>query len=164
LRTILKDGAAGGAALRATVVLLSAAGCSSERIAQLTEVSPRNVRDCRRRWRDSGIAGLKDDPRSGRPKLADAAYIRLLIRTVTKDPRKLGFAFSRWSTARLATYMARQTGARLNPHYVAELLHQHRLTWGKSKLTIRNLADEGEKKASRKALESSSNGLAGGWG
>src|SRR5690349_6115713 len=87
----------GGAALRATVILLSARGQSAASIAATLGLTARTVYECRRRWRQQGLRGLADSPRSGRPKRVESTYLQLLLRTVESDPRQLDFAFTRWT-------------------------------------------------------------------
>jgi transposase len=149
LQDVLKQACDKATLLRSTVVLLSGSGQSSEQIARALGLSPRMVRDCRQRWRMSGVEGLSDLPRVGRPKRADARYVRLLIHTVRRDPRELGYAFCRWTTPRLAAYLAQETGVTVSPDWVGELLRMHRFAWGKSKRTTRNLPDAVEKKEAR---------------
>jgi transposase len=160
----LKHRSGSVAALRATVVLLSASGDSSQHIAAALGLSERTVRDCRRRWRVQGLSGLEDAPRPGRPKQVDAAFVRLLVRTVEKDPHELGYAFARWTNPRLAAYLAQQTGVKVSPKWIGELLRMHGFVWGKTKLTTFNLADPGEKKACRTTPESPPEGVAGAGG
>src|SRR5436190_6156497 len=85
LHHILKHRTESGAALRATAVLLSGAGLSAEDVGAILGTTPREVRRCRKRWRDQGVFGLQDHQRSGRPSQADESYIRLLISTAKKD-------------------------------------------------------------------------------
>lgn len=73
-------------------------------------MTPRTVHGCRHRWRALQLEGLSDAPRSGRLPRVDAAYLALLVRTVERDPRKLGSAFARWTCGRLATYLKDLTG------------------------------------------------------
>ncbi len=103
--------------------------------------------ECRRRWRQSGLAGLQDAPRPGRPPRADATYVRQLVAAVQKDPRQLGFAFTRWTTARLAEHLRQQTGVALSPDWVGELLRMHGFVWRQAKRTTRHLADRREQRA-----------------
>src|SRR5690349_18822627 len=90
--------------------------------------------------------GLQDAPRSGRPPRADDEYVRLLMQTAGSDPRKMGYAFSRWTAPRLATYLAQKTGVKLSVDRVQRLLRIHKFVWGKSKPTTSNLPDPVEKK------------------
>ncbi|NNC22459.1 helix-turn-helix domain containing protein [Corallococcus exiguus] len=148
LQRLARGAGSVAAGLRATIVLLSCAGDSAAHIARALGVSPRMVRDCRRRWRLGGLAGLEDARRPGRPSRADAAYVRLLVRTVQKDPRQVGYAFSRWTAPRLSEYLRQETGIVLSAYWVGELLRMHGFVWRRSKRTTKNLVDEGEKRTS----------------
>jgi transposase len=134
-----------GVALRATVVLLSAQGQSAASIARTLGLTTRTVHECRRRWRQLGVRGLEDAPRSGRPRRVESTYLQLLLRTVESDPRQLDFAFTRWTRARLAEYLRQRTGTDVSPDWVGRLLRRHGYVWRRAKPTTRNLREEGEK-------------------
>jgi transposase len=159
LKQILEQGSVGAAALRATIILLSGLELSAAEIARTLRVTERLVRRCRHRWREGGWHALQDPVRSGRPALADKTYLQLLRRTAKKNPRQMGYAFSRWTTPRLATYMEEKTGVKLTSDYLSKLLRDRGLVWGKGKLTTANLADPGEKKISREMAKLAENGL-----
>ena len=57
-----------GLAQRARIVLLAADGVSNTSIAQLVGVSRPTVIGWRDRYAAKGMAGLADEPRSGRPR------------------------------------------------------------------------------------------------
>ncbi|WP_276375038.1 helix-turn-helix domain-containing protein [Corallococcus exercitus] len=105
LQRLARGAGSAAAGLRATIVLLSAAGDSAAHISRALGVSPRMVCDCRRRWRLGGLAGLEDARRPGRPLRADPAYVHLLVQTVQQDPRQVGYAFTRWMAPRLFEYL-----------------------------------------------------------
>lgn len=126
---------------RAMVVLLSHAGQSGQAIADLLGITRRTVTNTRQRWREQRFEGLYDAPRSGRPPVADAAYVRRLLRVVDRDPRDLGYAFARWTAARLASYMAEETGIEITAGWLAEILKAHGYVWRRTKQTTRNLHD-----------------------
>ncbi|WP_227026862.1 helix-turn-helix domain-containing protein [Corallococcus soli] len=125
--------------LRALVVLLSAEGHSASHIALTLGLAERTVHQCRRRWRQGGLASLTDAPRSGRPARADAAYERLLEKTVQRDPRRLGYAFARWTAPHLAEYLRQHTGTALSPRWVRGLLKARGFVWRQAKRTTRYL-------------------------
>jgi len=138
---------------RAMVVLLSHAGQSGQAIADLLGITRRTVTNTRGRWREHRFEGLCDAPRSGRPPLADAAYVRRLVRAVERDPRDLGYAFARWTAPRLAVYMAEETGIEITAGWVAEILKAHGYVWRRTKRTTRNLQDpEAVSRARRRLL------------
>ena len=60
---------------RARIVLASAAGAGTTAVAGQLGVSRPTVIKWRDRFAESGIAGLDDEPRSGRPKTVDDAAI-----------------------------------------------------------------------------------------
>ena len=126
---------------RALVVLMSHAGQSGREIADLLGITRRTVSNTRRRWREHGLEGLAAVPSPGRPPLADAAYVRRLLRVVERDPRTLGYAFARWTAPRLAAYMAEETGIEISGGWVAEILKAHGYVWRRTKRTTRNLHD-----------------------
>ena len=103
LQRLVHEGAGGGAGLRATIILLSSEGQGAALIARTLGVGVRTVYECRHRWRRDGLAGMKDATRPGRPPLANATYVRTLVAAVQKDPRELGFVFTRWTAPRLVT-------------------------------------------------------------
>ncbi len=138
---------------RAMVVLLSHAGQSGQAIADLLGITRRTVTNARKRWREHRFEGLCDASRSGRPPLADAAYVRQLLRAVDRDPRDLGYAFARWTAPRLAAYMAEETGIEITAGWLGEILKAHGYVWRRTKQTTRNLQDpEAVSRARRRLL------------
>jgi DDE superfamily endonuclease/Winged helix-turn helix len=87
-----------GLALRARIVLLAAEGLSNTAIADLVGVSRPTVIGWRERYQAAGLAGLADEPRSGRPRTIDHAAI--ITATLSPPPKKLGV--THWSTRLLA--------------------------------------------------------------
>jgi len=138
--------------LRAIQILLSDFGESAINIGRVLGIAKRTVQETRERWRRHAFEGLYDLPKTGRPPKVTPQYERLLRKRVQTDPRRLGFAFSRWTCPRLAEYLYQETGIRITPNWVAELLHTYGFVWRKSKLTIRNLQDHKEKERARRGL------------
>ena len=87
-----------GLAKRARIVLLSADGVPQTQIAELVGVSRPTVRSWRRRYERSGIAGLSDEKRLGRPRRIDHA--KIVSETLKPPPKKLGV--THWSSRLLA--------------------------------------------------------------
>lgn len=67
---------------RARVILLSADGETNQDIAGRVDLTPAIVGHWRRRWRDHGLAGLYDAPRSGRPRTHDEDAVAAMLNTV----------------------------------------------------------------------------------
>jgi transposase len=90
-----------GLAQRARIVLLAADGVSNTGIAQAVGVSRPTVIGWRDRYAVHGLAGLDDEPRSGRPRTIDHA--RVVAATLTPPPKK--YAVTHWSTRLLARHL-----------------------------------------------------------
>jgi transposase len=87
-----------GLAQRARIVLLAADGVSHTEIAELAGVSRPTVISWRQRYERSGLRGLEDQPRSGRPRRID--HDRIITATLRPPPRSLGV--THWSSRLLA--------------------------------------------------------------
>ena len=86
------------AAQRARIVLLAAEGVPNAEIARVVGVSRPTVVGWRQRYIESGIGGLADLDRPGRPVLIDEAEV--VVATLTKPPESLGV--THWSARLLA--------------------------------------------------------------
>ena len=87
-----------GLAGRARVVLLASEGVANQDIAALVGMSRPTVNRWRSRYAESGIAGLVDEKRPGRPRHIDRA--KIIAATLTPPPRSLGV--THWSSRLLA--------------------------------------------------------------
>ena len=93
--------AGAGRVERARIVLAVADGAGTTGTADLVGVSRPTVIKWRNRFAQYGLAGLDDEPRSGRPKTIDDAAI--LAATLDPPPDKLGV--THWSTRLLAAHL-----------------------------------------------------------
>ena len=87
-----------GLARRARVVLLAADGVSNTAICEQVGLSRPKVIAWRQRYERSGIPGLNDAERSGRPRRIDHA--KIVTETLKPPPKKLGV--THWSSRLLA--------------------------------------------------------------
>jgi transposase len=106
--------------------------------------TPRTVRRWLAAFRVGGLAALSDAPRAGRPRRADAAYLRALETAVETDPRMLGQGVDVWTSARLSGYLAETTGVRLAPGWLRVLLHRQGFANGRPKHTVAHLQNRDE--------------------
>ena len=93
-------------AQRARIVLLAANGESNTAIAEKVGVSRPTVIDWRNRYAAEGMAGLEDDPRSGRPRTID--HRRIVATTLAPPPKKYGV--SHWSSRLLGRHLRVSNG------------------------------------------------------
>jgi len=90
-----------GLAQRARIVLLAGQGLSNTAIAERVGVSRPTVIAWRARFGGKGLAGLVDEPRSGRPRRVDRA--KVIAATLRRPPKKYGV--THWSTRLLGKHL-----------------------------------------------------------
>lgn len=104
--------------VRAQIVMAAAAGDANAVIARVLAVCEATVRKWRGRFAAGGLAGLKDLPRTGRPKVftdVESAEVKALACELPAESRAdpgagegVVVALSRWSAADLATEAVRR--------------------------------------------------------
>jgi transposase len=92
--------------LRAQMVLAAAAGEANAAIAGQLGVHVDTVRKWRRRFAAARLAGLKDAPRSGRPRAFTAADRAEAVALACALPAETGVPLSKWSCPELARELA----------------------------------------------------------
>ena len=87
-------------ALRCRIVLAAADGVSSKEIAAQLGCNKSTVGRWRGRFARTGLDGLHDEPRPGRPRqVRDAEVERVIVKTLEEQPRDA----THWSTRSMAT-------------------------------------------------------------
>ena len=113
---------------RAQMILLaSEQGMPAPAIAKIVRENSQTVRNWFKRYEAEGIEGLKDAPRPGSPRKVTTEYVSQLVEVVRQRPRSLGLPFSMWTLARLADYMAEQTGIRVEGETVRVHLKENEI-------------------------------------
>jgi len=84
---------------RAEVILLSEQGLSMDQIIERTGLSRPVVNKWRQRFRKTGIDGLKDAPRSGKPRIITAEQQVMVIDKACSKPTD---GYTNWSQKRIA--------------------------------------------------------------
>jgi transposase/transposase-like protein len=90
-----------GLAQRARIVLLASEGSSNSAIADKVGVTRQTVITWRDRYSSSGLLGLEDEHRSGRPREID--HREIVAATLKPPPKKLGV--THWSSRLLAAHL-----------------------------------------------------------
>lgn len=83
---------------RALIILHSASGKTMDEIIGLTKLSRPVINKWRQRFRNQGIEGLKDAPRSGKPKVITAEQRVMVIEKACTKPAG---GYTNWSQARI---------------------------------------------------------------
>jgi transposase len=95
-----------GLAQRARIVLLAADGEANTVIAERVGVSRPTVIGWRERYVRAGLAGLHDEPRSGRPRVID--HRKIVAQTLKPPPKRLGV--THWSSRLMAARLGVSNG------------------------------------------------------
>jgi transposase len=112
--------------LRAQIVLAAARGRASARIAADLEVSVDTVRKWRGRFAARGLDGLKDLPRSGRPRRISALERAAVVALACQLPAATGVPLARWSGPELAAELRAQgLAGPVSPSSVLRILAEH---------------------------------------
>jgi transposase len=87
-----------GLVARARIVLLAGEGVGTGEIAARVGTSKQTVITWKHRYRNEGVGGLADRPKSGRPRVTDD--VAIVLRTLEPPPARLGV--THWSSRLLA--------------------------------------------------------------
>jgi transposase len=109
---------------RAIAIRLRHKGYKPEQVAELVAITANTIWMWHRRWREGGVAGLQDQPRSGRPRKATETYCRVLEETLNSDPSSFGYSFTVWTMERLRAHLEQKTGSRLSQTRFAMVLER----------------------------------------
>lgn len=138
---------------RAIALRLLHLGQSPEQVAQAVMVTSNTIYAWHKRWREQGIAGLRDGHRSGRPTKADESYIKELERVLDLDPRTLGLPFTIWTLNRLRLYLAEQTDILLSYTRFRALMSREGYRWKTPKHDLSHLQDRPAQETAAHVME-----------
>jgi len=114
---------------RACIVALSAHGWWVSDIARMVRVTPQVVREWIKRFNAAGLAGLQDQPRSGRPATYTSEQVGEVIAVSLLKPDSLGLPFGCWTLDRLQAYLNEERGLAIKRSRINELLVAEGLRW-----------------------------------
>jgi transposase len=102
-------------ARRARIMLGSAAGLGSRRVAQQERMSRTTVQRWRARFLADGCDGLQDRPRGGRPRALPATTRALVVALACERPADRSVPLSRYSLSELAAEAGQVLGSEAGP-------------------------------------------------
>lgn len=114
---------------RARIVRLASEGLLVPAVAQRLQIAEKVVRLWLKRFNADGLAGLADQPRSGRPATYTPEQVGVVIATALTNPQELGQCFGSWTFVRLARYLNEERGLAIKHSRVHELLQREGLRW-----------------------------------
>jgi transposase len=129
--------AVGRVAERIHYVMLFARGYPIEQIATLYEVDDRTVVSWLERFREGGVAALDDLPRSGRPRLANAAALAEATRCLDSSPEAVGGERTTWTRRLLQRHLLERFACRLSLPSVRRLIAHLGFVWRRPQLGLK---------------------------
>ena len=114
---------------RAQIIQLASEGLRVPAIAAQLGMGQDVVRQWLKRFNASGLAGLADQPRSGRPSIYPPEQVGEMIATALTHPQDLDQPFGCWTFQRLARYLNEAKGIGIKASRLHEILSREGLRW-----------------------------------
>jgi transposase len=114
---------------RARIVLSSSQGMRVSAIAHDRHLSEKMVRLWIKRFNATGLAGLHDEPRAGRPATYTTEQVGEVLAASLTKPTDLGLPFASWTLDRLEVYLNEEKGIAIKRTRIDELLLAEGLRW-----------------------------------
>jgi transposase len=73
------------------------------------------------------LDSLRDRREQGNYRKADDNYIQVLLGSIKKEPRSLGYEFELWTSQRLANHLAKETGIEMSATQITRILRKNKL-------------------------------------
>lgn len=109
LQQALKESELSHVRERILILLLQNDGKPQHQIAWFLGCSPRTVAYWCKHSDPDKLESLHNKREQEHYSKATPEYVQLSVETVAKEPAEFGYEFSRWTTQRLATYLAQET-------------------------------------------------------
>ena len=106
-----------------------------------------------RRYREEGLEGLADKPKSGRPRKGTPDYCRVLAQTLETDPSNYGYPFTVWTAERLRDHLEQVSGIRLSIGRFAILLEREGYVYRRPKADLTLKQNQSAKQQAAELLD-----------
>lgn len=116
---------------RSRMILLSSRGYSIPEIATIFECDEATVRSWIERFEADGVAGLRDRPRAGRPRKADAVAREQIRLELEQGPARHGYRFGYWTLVTLGCHLADRCGLVLSRTTLRRTVLALNFRWGR---------------------------------
>ena len=110
---------------RGELIWLLAGGASLASASEWVGLHYTNAHIWTKRFLESGIAGLSDKPKSGRPRTYGLDVDTEVNKAAAARPKDLGLPFTTWSLPKLQEYLSKQPGMKgITRSTIRRRLHQ----------------------------------------
>ena len=138
---------------RAMAIRLLHLGQKPEAVAEQQMVSVPTIYNWHKLWREQGIEGLANRPKTGRPAKATEAYCQKLEEMLAKEPAEFGYRFAIWTSDRLRAHLEKETGILLSESRFRALLKKRGYRYRRPKHDLSHLQDQKAKQKAEKLLD-----------
>ncbi len=126
---------------RAQAIHFSFQRLKARQIAEIVSRSDLTITRWIHEFNAHGLPALWPGRSTGRPPKADADFQAALAQAVEKNPRDLGYPFTRWSVDRLTEHMRRATHIDVSGSTVYHTLKRLGYRYGRPKLDLKHRQD-----------------------
>jgi len=138
---------------RILMVLLRNDGKTYEEIVDFIGCSYRSVAHWCVCGNPDDLESFKDQRSKGNYRKATDAYIERLLVVVEQSPSEFGYEFGRWSTARLALHLEKETEIKLSSVQVGRILRQKKYGYLWAKYSLEEKQDHEKRRTFKAQLE-----------
>jgi transposase len=135
LDTIIKSNLSWRMRIRAHSILLNSKGFSIDEISIICDVHRNSVSSWIDAWSKTGIEGLNDLPRSGRPPGLSDSEKEIALKLIKEEPRSLKIVSHK---------LTEQTGKTASITSLKRIAKAAKLTWKRTRKSLRSKKDEKE--------------------
>jgi len=132
-------------ARRALAILLSAQKFTIEQLTTICGVNERTIRNWLDAYEATGVAGLQEAERSGRPRRTTTQQDEHIAHLVEKDPTTVGYRRTVWSVGSLCAHLVK-TGISIGAATLRRRLHALKFRWRRPRLAVVRRDPEGAKR------------------
>ena len=135
---------------RILILLLMNDGKTYEEIGKFLGISYPTVAYWAMQGDPDNQESFQDGRAKGNHKKATEKYLNLLLKIIEKDPDEYGYEFGRWTTARLANHLEKETGIKLSSSQIRRILKQKKYVFVLAKYSLKDKQDPKKRKAFKK--------------
>ena len=138
---------------RILIILLRNEGKTYEQISDLIGCCKTQVWYWCNNADPKNIESLRDKRKKGNHRKATEEYIEKLVEIVLKEPEEFGYEFGRWTIARLASHMEKETQILLGSTQLRNILKKKGFTYIWAKYSLENKQDKEKREEFKKKFE-----------
>lgn len=135
---------------RAQAVHFSSQGLKVHQIAEIVGRSRISVTRWLHQFNQQSLAALWPGKSTGRPPKADADFQAALIDAIERNPKDLGYAFTRWTVQLLAEHLYQKLHIAVSYSTIYKLLKRLGYRYGMPKLSLKHRQDEKDVKRAKR--------------